>query len=313
MSAVLKKIKGSLMLLIAAAIWGSAFVAQDAGMDYVGSFTFNGVRMLIGAAVLVPVIFIFSKKTLPDGSVKVDVLPTKTEWIGGAICGVVLFVASSLQQIGISLYGDDQAAAGKSGFITALYVVLVPVFGLFMKKKVPFSVWIGIAVAVFGMYLLCITSGFKLSVADIFVLLCAVCFSFHILTIDKFSPSVNGIKLSAIQFLVCGVISVIFMFIFESPDLKNILGAAVPILYAGVLSSGVAYTLQIMGQKNTDPTVASILMSLESVFAALTGALFGERLSGREICGCVLVFIAVLLAQIDFERFTKRLKNNNAD
>lgn len=302
-----KKLRGSLLLFLTAFIWGSSFVAQDVGVKYVEAFTYNGIRMMIGAMVLIPVIAIFCKKQLPGGKKVPDILPTRSEWIAGSVCGIVLFVASTLQQFGISLYSESEAAAGKAGFITALYVVLVPVFGIFMHKKVPVSVWIGIVIAVIGMYLLCVTSGFSLSSADILLLLCAVMFSFHILTIDKFSSSVNGIKMSAIQFFVSGVLGIICMFIFETPDIHNILKAAVPILYSGVLSSGVAYTLQIIAQKDTDPTVASIIMSLESVFAALTGALFGERLSHREIAGCVLVFFAVLLAQIDFKKLKRPL------
>lgn len=301
-----KKIRGSIFLLVASIIWGAAFVAQDTGMNYVRAFTFNGIRMLIGAVVLIPVILIFCKKTEPYGNKKADIMPTKTEWFAGALCGVVLFLSSSLQQIGISLYSDSEAAAGKAGFITALYIVIVPVLGLFARKKVSYSVWVGIALAVFGMYMLCMTSGLSLSAPDIFVLLCAVAFSFHILTVDKFASLVNGIKLSAIQFMVCGLLSLICMFIFEAPKLSEILSAAVPILYAGVLSSGVAYTFQILGQKDTDPTVASILMSLESVFAAITGAMFGERLSARELIGCILVFAAVIISQLDFGIIFKR-------
>lgn len=301
-----KKLRGSLFLLFASIIWGAAFVAQDEGMKYVGAFTFNGIRMLIGAVVLVPVILIFCKKTSPDGKLMPDIIPTKTEWLAGVLCGVVLFISSSLQQIGISLYTDSQAAAGKAGFITALYIVIVPVLGLFARKKVSSSVWVGITLATVGMYMLCMTTGLSLSMPDIFVLLCAIAFSFHILTVDKFAPLVNGIKLSAIQFAVCGLLSSVCMFIFEEPSFRGILEAAVPILYAGVLSSGVAYTFQILGQKDTEPTVASILMSLESVFAAITGAMFGERLSTRELIGCLLVFLAVIISQLDFGAIFKR-------
>lgn len=303
-----KKLRGSLLLLLTAIIWGSSFVAQDIGVEYVESFTYNGIRMLIGAVVLVPVIALFCKKTLPDGRKAPDMMPSKREWLAGAVCGIILFVSSSLQQFGISFYSAEEAAAGKSGFITALYVVMVPVFGLFMHKKVPISVWIGIIIAVIGMYMLCMNSGLSLSLADLLVLLCAVMFSFHIIAIDHFSPTVSGIKMSAIQFLVCGILGIICMFIFESPSVDSILKAAGPILYSGVLSSGVAYTLQIIAQKDTDPTVASIIMSLESVFAAVTGALFGERLSSREILGCVLVFAAVLLAQLDFSEIKGKIK-----
>ena len=308
-----KKTKGSLMLLITAIIWGAAFVAQDKGMDLVDAFTFNGVRMIIGSVVLIPVICIFTEKDEKTG--KKNILPNKTECIGGAICGVLLFIASSFQQYGIAFYGDNEAAAGKSGFITALYVIMVPIVGLFLHKKVPATLWISIGVAILGMYLLCVTSNFGISLPDALLLMCAISFTFQILAVDYYSPRVtSGIKLSSIQFLVCGILGIICMFIFEKPNIKEIFNAWIPILYAGVLSSGVAYTLQIIAQKHTSPAVASIIMSLEAVFAALTGALFGERLTTKEILGCSLVFIAVIMAQIDIpaliqKTYDKRKKN----
>lgn len=301
------QLKGSLMLLLAAFIWGSTFVAQDKAATE--PFTFIASRNLIGALVLVPVIAVidvFSKKKgiLPKDFKVLSY--SKKEVIGGIFCGIILFIAASLQQYGIFLYPKDGAAAGKSGFITALYIVLVPIAGLFLKKKAGINIWISVAIATVGMYLLCVKSGFSVHYADLILFLCAIGFTAHILVIDRFSPFVNGVKLSALQFLVSSILGTIFMFIFESPSIGGIINDIVPILYAGLLSSGVAYTLQIVAQKNTNPTVASVIMSLESVFAVLSGAVFGEIMSGREIVGCVLMFAAVILAQINFKGKTTR-------
>ena len=301
------QLKGSLMLLLAAFIWGSTFVAQDKAATE--PFTFIASRNLIGALVLVPVIAVidvFSKKKgiLPKDFKVLSY--SKKEVIGGIFCGIILFIAASLQQYGIFLYPSDGAAAGKSGFITALYIVLVPIAGLFLKKKAGINIWISVAIATVGMYLLCVKSGFSVHYADLIFFLCAIGFTAHILVIDRFSPFVNGVKLSALQFLVSSILGTIFMFIFESPSIGGIINDIVPILYAGLLSSGVAYTLQIVAQKNTNPTVASVIMSLESVFAVLSGAVFGEIMSGREIVGCVLMFAAVILAQINFKGKTAR-------
>ncbi len=291
-----KNLRGSLILLLAAIIWGAAFVAQDKGGALVGAFTFNASRWIIGAVFLLPITVFFTRK---KGTIAKEKAPffSKNELLGGSICGILLFVSSSFQQFGISLYDSGEAAAGKSGFITALYIVLVPLFGLFAHKKVPVLTYVSIAVAITGMYLLCIKDGFSFSAPDILIFLCALSFTFHILTVDAFSDKANGLKVSVIQMIVCGIISLICMFIFETPKMTDILNAAIPILYAGILSSGVAYTLQILGQKDTNPSVAAVIMSLESVFAALTGAMFGERMSGKEILGGALMFLAVLLAQ----------------
>ncbi|MBQ4131427.1 MAG: DMT family transporter [Clostridia bacterium] len=295
-------IKGSLMLLLAAFIWGSTFVAQSEAQTE--PFTYIACRNFIGTLVLLPVIAaidVFSKKKglLPKDFKVLSF--SKKEITGGIICGCVLFTAASLQQYGIFLYPADGAAAGKSGFITALYIVLVPIAGLFLKKKAGINIWVSVAIATVGMYLLCVKNGFEVHYADLILFVCAIGFTAHILVIDRFIPFVNGVKLSALQFLVAGILGLIFMFAFESPSITVILKDAIPILYAGLLSSGVAYTLQIVAQKETNPTVASVVMSLESVFAVLSGALFGEVMSGREIVGCVLMFIAVILAQIEFK------------
>lgn len=311
-----KQLKGSIMLILTAMIWGAAFVAQDVGMDHVGPFTFNALRMTLGAIALAPVILVFDlgkrKQMRAAGEAGRVFGFTRQELVGGVLCGVILFAASTFQQIGISLYSDADAAAGKSGFITALYIVIVPVMGLFLRKKSGVSVWISVAVATVGMYLLCVKSGFVIDRADGLLLLCALAFSFHILVIDYYSPRVNGIKLSAVQFLTAGVLSAPFMLVTEQPSFSGISQAAVPILYAGIFSCSVAYTMQVVAQKYTKPAVASVILSMESVFAAVTGALFGERLSGREMIGCLLVFAAVLLAQVNPETFSHRGKKAKA-
>lgn len=289
--------------MLAALIWGSAFVAQSVGMDYLGPFTFNCVRSFMGSIVLLPVIwFMDRQKKAHVIDVEENIAAaqgTKSQQRkvllrGGLCCGVILTASTSLQQIGI-----QYTSAGKAGFITALYILIVPLIGLLLGKKVGTKTWIGVALAVVGMYLLCIKEGFSISYGDFMVLLCAVVFSLHILTVDYFSPKVDGIKLSCIQFFVCGCISLFPMMILEHPVLSQIFAAWLPLAYAGVLSSGVAYTLQIVTQKHLNPTVASLLMSLESVFAVLTGWLvLNERLSAKEMLGCVLVFIAIILAQL---------------
>lgn len=300
------QLSGTLMLLLAAFIWGSTFVAQNKAKTE--PFTYIACRNYIGTLVLLPVIAmidIFSKKKgiLPKDFKTLSF--SKKEVLGGIICGCILFTAASLQQYGIFLYPEGDAAAGKSGFITALYIVLVPIAGLFLKKKAGLNIWVSVAIATVGMYLLCVKSGFEVEYADLILLVCAIGFTAHILVIDKFIPYVNGVKLSALQFLVSGILGTIFMFIFESPNINIILNDAIPILYAGLLSSGVAYTLQIVAQKRTNPTVASVVMSLESVFAVISGAVFGELMDSKEIIGCVLMFIAVILAQFDFTSFKK--------
>lgn len=296
-------LRQSLLLLLTAAIWGVAFVAQSVGMDYVGPFTFNTVRSLLGGIVLIPCIVLLkrinvgSKDTAgaaehasgdPAGQRKVLLT-------GGVACGVLLCIASNLQQFGI-MY----TSVGKSGFITAMYIVLVPVLGIFLKKKAGIKIWCSVAIAVGGLYLLCMTdSGFSIQKGDLLLLLGAVIFSFHILTIDYFSPKVDGVKMSCIQFFTCGILSMVCMFLFEQPQIGAILQARIPIVYAGVLSCGVAYTLQIVGQKGMNPTVASLILSMESVISVIAGWLIlHQKLSGRELLGCVLMFVAIILVQL---------------
>lgn len=289
-----KQLGNSLLLLLTATIWGSAFVAQSVGMEHVGPFTFTFSRSMIGGMVLLPCILLLGK--WKKG------FATKVEWIGGICCGTALCVASNFQQVGM-----QYTTVGKAGFITALYVVLVPIFGIFMKKRVSLLIWGCVAVSVAGLYLLCIPAGaFVLAFGDLLVLLCAVLFSVHILVIDHFSPKGDGVVISCIQFFTCGILSAIPMLIFENPSVGNMLDAKWSILYAGVLSSGVAYTLQVVAQKNVNPTVASLIMCLESVVAVLAGwIILGEEMSVREILGCVLMFAAIVVAQLPVPEKTK--------
>lgn len=290
MNSTLKNWKSPLLLLLTATIWGVAFVAQSVGMDYVEPFTFNGVRNLLGALVLLPVICGMSG----ERDVAEEKKDTKTLWLGGVLCGLCLCVASSLQQIGI-----QYTTAGKAGFLTAMYIIMVPVFGLFLKKKCSPFVGISIVLATVGLYLLSIKEGFNIGKGDIYVILCAVVFSIHILVIDYFAPKCNGVKLSCIQFLVCGVLCSVIALVVEEPTISGILAAWLPIAYAGVMSCGVAYTLQIIGQKGMNPTVASLILSLESVISVLAGwLLLHQTLSAREIIGCAIMFAAIILAQL---------------
>ena len=296
-----KKLRANLMLIIAALIWGSTFVAQTTASDTVEPFTFLFSRSFIGFLFLIPVIAIFNfqnNKKLIDGRNDRTLKPSKMTVIAGISCGVVLTVASFCQQKGISLMTDN--ASGKAGFITALYIVFTPIFGVILKRRIPKIIAVCVPIATLGFYLLCIKTGFIIEFGDILTLVSAFFFSFHILIIDYFmEKGANPIKTSCIQFLVVGVIYLILAFIFEKPDLSIIWNAKLEIMYAGFLSSGIAYTLQIMAQKDADPTSASLIMSLESVFAVLSGWLvLGEALSNKELLGCLFVFIAVILAQV---------------
>ena len=283
--------KNNILLVLTALIWGCAFVAQSVGMDYVGPFTFNMARFLIGAIVLLPVIW-FMDRQRKTGAEKGA--GQKTLIVGGICCGIALAVASTLQQWGILF-----TTVGKAGFITAMYIVIVPLLGIFIGKKVRPLIIGCVAIAVVGFYFLCMTESLRLGLGDFLVLLCAIAFSIHILVIDHFSPKVDGVKMSAIQFLTAAIISAVPTLLWEQPVFTEILQAWQPVLYAGVMSCGVAYTLQIIAQKNADPTVASLLLSLESVFSVLAGwVLLGQGLSLKELFGCVLIFCAIILAQL---------------
>lgn len=298
-----KKMMSNLMLLLTAIIWGSAFVAQKSGMDYIGPFTYGGIRTFIGGLVLIPVILIMGRMkksgeetTEASKHVKLfDMKEDRTAIIGGLCCGMALFAAGSLQQFGL-VY----TTAGKAGFITTLYVVFVPIFSLFLRKRVRPIMWICVLLGAVGLYLLCMTdASFSLQRGDTLVLICAVAFAIHILVIDYFAPKADGVKLSCVQFLFAGALGLVCMVIFETPNLENILACWLPILYAGVLSSGVAYTLQVVAQKNADPTAASLILCLESVFSVVFGALLlHESMSMRELSGCAVIFLAVIISNL---------------
>ena len=303
-----RKILSNIALLTAALVWGIAFVSQEQAAKYVDTFTVNALRSLVASVALIPLILFTSKKSGRPVFEKTKA-DRKLLIKAGVLCGTFLCISSSLQQFGISFYPDDAAISARSGFITALYVIFVPIVGLFFKRKVGLSVWISVFVAIIGLYLLCGSNGLSgIYLGDIVVLCCAVSFSLQILCVDRFIDRVDGIKLSAIQFFTCGVMSLLLMFIFENPTMEHIMLALKYILYLGIVSSGVGYTLQIIGQKYSDnPTVASILMSLESVFAALGGwVLMNKALSGVEILGCAVMFLAIVLAQIPFKKKTEK-------
>ena len=289
------QIRNSLLLLLTAVIWGIAFVAQSAGMDYVGPLTFLCVRSLIGGAALLPVIW-FLERQKSDAQKQEERTPEKRRLLikGGILCGLALCFASTFQQ-----YGIQFTTVGKAGFITACYIILVPIAGLFFGKRCGLNIWIGVLLAVGGLYCLCITETLRIGKGDILVLICAFIFSAHILVVDHFSPLVDGVKMACIQFFVCGLVSGVGMLLLEHPAVSDILMAWQSILYAGLLSSGVGYTLQIVGQKGLNPTVASLILSLESVVSVLAGLLIlHQTLSGREVLGCVLMFAAIVLAQL---------------
>lgn len=289
------KIRNSLLLLLAACIWGVAFVAQSAGMDYVGPFTFNASRFLLGGTVLLPLIFWRRQKEAGQKMSREEKgKKRRTAVIGGICCGLAICSASTFQQMGI-MY----TTVGKAGFITTLYIIMVPIFGLFFHKRVRPVVWLGAVMAACGLYLLCMNESLSLNRGDVLVFICAVLFSVHILVIDYFSPKADGVVLSCIQFYTSAVICTVCALIWEKPSLSGITGAAVPILYAGIMSCGVAYTLQIIGQKDMDATVAALILSLESVVSVLAGwVILGQKMSGKELLGCAIVFAAVVLVQL---------------
>ncbi|MDD6232046.1 MAG: DMT family transporter [Frisingicoccus sp.] len=295
----MNKTKNTFLLLLTAFIWGVAFVAQSVGMDYVGPLTFNGSRFIIGAIFLIPCIAFLDKlkeKENQAAGKNITAAPQNKKVLitGGICCGIAIAAASTLQQ-----YGIAYTTVGKAGFITALYIVIVPILGIFLKKKPRLIIWLSVLLALVGLYFLCMTDSLSFSKGDTLVLLCAFVFSLHIMIIDHFSPMVDGVRMSCIQFAVAGILCGIPALIFEHPTFSSLIAAWAPVLYAGILSCGVAYTLQIVAQKNYDPTVASLLLSLESVFSVLAGwVILHQSLSPREIFGCVLVFIAIILVQL---------------
>ncbi len=290
----IKELRGTIALLIAACVWGIAFVAQSVGAQKVGPFTFLCLRSFLGGIVLLPLIALRSTKKEQNNTVKGG----HTLWMGGLLCGFCLFIASYFQQAGIAY-----TSVGNAGFITALYILMVPVLGLFFGKKVQGRLWLCIGLAVVALYLLTIKEGLRISAGDSLVMLCALVFSGHILLVDRFSPHVDGVKLACIQFFVVALLSLLPMLLLERPLLSDVKDAWLSIAYAGVMSSGVGYTLQIIGQKYTRPAVASLVMSLESVFAVLAGVVvLGQIPSVKEGIGCALMFAAIILAQVPEKR-----------
>lgn len=285
---------GNSLLFIAALIWGCAFVAQSMGMEFMGPFTFQAVRSFIGVAVLMPAIALRNAWNRKRGNhVRPSRANKKDLLLGGLACGTLLTIAANLQQFAL-----QYTTAGKAGFLTALYILLVPVAGMFAGRKPSPLIWLCILFAAFGLWLLSVKDGFSIALPDLLLILCALVFTGHILLVDHFSPKVSGLQLSSLQFLVAGVLSSILMLAFEQPKWQGIVSGWAPILYAGALSSGVAYTLQILGQRRTSPTISSLIMSLESVFALLAGMLIlGEQPSLRELAGCAIMMAAIILAQ----------------
>lgn len=288
------RIRGILSLLIATVIWGSAFIAQSVGMDHIGPMTFQAVRCCLGGVFLVPVVFLFEK----DKGSFIQKWKNPKLWKTGIVCGAALFVAAGLQQVGL-VY----TTAGKAGFITAMYIVLVPILGVFLRKRPSPVCWISVIIAVAGLYLLSCMGATGINIGDILMLGGALGFAVQITLIDRMAFDLDGLRLNSIQALVCGLISAVFMFAAEEPVLSDILACWLPIGYAGILSMGIAYSLQIVGQKHLEPTPASLIMSMESVCAALFGwLLLNETMTPWEGAGCALVFAAVILSQIPIKK-----------
>lgn len=296
------------LLILTAFIWGIAFVAQSAGGEAVGPYTFNCIRSFVGSLVLLPAIAFLDhlKLTKHKPNTKQE---KKALLIGGVSCGIILGVASNLQQLGL-YFGSS---AGKAGFLTACYILIVPILGLLLKKTCGWNIWISVAITLIGLYLLCMKDTFSLQFSDALLLLCAFVFAIHILVIDHFSPLVDGVRMSCIQFFVAGILSAVPMFFLEMKHSIHVIikwapalaspTAWVPLLYAGIFSCGVAYTLQIVGQQGVNPTIASLLLSLESVFSVIAGwIILNEKMGTRELCGCALIFMAVILAQIPIKK-----------
>ena len=296
-----RKLRANFLLLTTSFIWGSAFVAQRVGMEYIGPFTFNAVRLLVAGIALTFVSLILNRvnpQSKPEPDHKQNKAASKAMFAGGLCCGVILFLASSFQQVGLVF-----TTAGKAGFITTLYIIIVPILGLFLKRKIGRKIWFCVFLALAGLYLLSFVENMRLNLGDVLMLFCALFYAVHIMVIDHFSQKASAVRLSQIQFIVAAMLSFVVMFVLESPSLRNILISWLPILYVGVLSGAVGFTFQIIAQKDTDPSISALLMSFEAVFAAFTGFLIlNEVLTIRELIGCVLMFAAVLVAQLQFKR-----------
>lgn len=293
------KLKSTILLFLTAIIWGFAFVAQRVGAEFVGAFTFNGVRFMLGACSLVPVILLFERE-------KIDLKVLKNNVLPGIIAGVVLFIASTLQQYGVEI----TQSAGKAGFLTGLYTVLVPLIRFVMGKKTSVLTFIGAIFAVTGLFFLCMTGDeISFGIGDIVLIIGAFFWAGHILVVDKYVNTTSPLKFSLVQFLICGFLSIFFALLLEDIQFSAIKSAGIPILYGGIMSVGVAYTCQILGQKQSDPTFASIVFSTESVFSAIGGALLlNEIMSGRGYFGCVLIFIGIVLSQLNLDSIRKIFK-----
>ena len=293
------QLRQSLILLVTATIWGTAFVAQSVGMEHVGPFTFIAARFALGALALLPVILLQNRRLKADGIGKGKMADGragsgKVLWKGGLLCGIALMSAASLQQVGIM-----RTTVGKAGFITAMYIIIVPILGVFMGRRIRPLIWGCVLLAAAGLYLLSMSGAFSLQSGDALCLACAVIFAIQIMLVDHYVEVADGVRLSAIQFLTASALGTVMMLLFEHPSLSAVWNARVPILYAGIMSSGVAYTLQIIGQRGLNPTIASLIMSLESVIAAAAGFIFlHQTFTGRELCGCILMAAAIVLAQL---------------
>lgn len=285
-------LRNVILLFTTALIWGIAFVAQHIGMDFVGPYTFTAIRSILGVLVLIPAVYLLNRSKTEEQKAHVD---QRATWIGGLVCGGLLGVAANLQQIGI-----QYTTVGKAGFITALYIIIVPLIGIFFKRPAGLKLWASVLIASLGLYLLCMAGTLHLELGDSLVFFCALIFSVHIMVIDYFNPRVDGVKMSCIQFLVAGILSAVCMLIWESlPTWEMLYAARVPLLYTGILSSGVAFTFQIVGQKNVNPTVASLILSLEAVISVLAAWLILQQgMTSREILGASLMFTAIILAQL---------------
>lgn len=285
-----QEVKSNMMLMTTAIIWGFAFVAQRVGAAYVGAFTFNGIRFALGSLSLIPLILYLANKE-KKGELSI---PSISAVPGGIVAGVILFLAATVQQIGLT-----ETTAGKAAFITGLYIVLVPLFGIFLKHRVSINVWFGAILAVSGLYLLSVTEGFSISRGDFLQLIGAIFWTFHILSIDHFTKKADPLKLSFIQFVTCSALSMIVALIFEEITLSGLTQALIPILYGGFFSVGIAYTLQVVGQKHAKPSHAALILSMESVFAAIGGLLIlNERMEVRGYAGCALMLSGILLSQL---------------
>ena len=305
-------IRSSVYLSLTAVIWGVAFVFQSMGNDSMEPFSFTASRYFLGFLFLVPILIIkyHHPRFLADNDeIPLKKIPKKLTLIGGVLCGLALGIATMFQQ-----YGVKYTTVGKAGFITTLYIILTPIFGLFLRRRCHFTVWIGATAALFGMYLLCVKDGFYIEFGDMLVFVCAVFYTFHIMIIDHFAPKTNGVLLSCLQFFVSSVLCGILAFIFESPSLAQLQDGLIPVLYTGIMSSGVAYTMQILGQRNFNPTIAAMIMSFESVISAIAGYFayqwgfltVEQSLSAVQIIGCIIMFAAVIFVQLPFDKLKRR-------